>query len=442
MTATAGDRELGKQPADVDDPADPEDLDALDDLDDREPQQSWLTTLRQTLDRPLTSYHLLLGVGGLLLSLGLVMVASASTVYAYQEFGDSWAIFKKQLIWALAGLPLAFAASRMPSRLLRTLAYPLLLGSVILLVLTYTPLGLTVNGNRNWINLGGPFLIQPSEAAKLALVLWGADLLARKEKLLDQSKHLLIPFVPICGAVLALVLGQGDLGTALVLFSMVLVFLFVVGMPLRFFGIFVGVVAAIVTWMAITESYRLQRLTSFLNPFADYRDSGWQAAHSLFALGTGGWWGVGIGGGREKWGGLPEAHTDFIYAIIGEEFGLAGTLVVLGLFLTLAFAGIRIALRAPDMFTRLGASAIVGWLITQALINMGAVLNLLPITGIPLPLVSYGGSAMLPTLFALGVLVSFARSEPAARAALAAKAEAKADRRRVAREAREEREQR
>ncbi|GAB3428108.1 FtsW/RodA/SpoVE family cell cycle protein [Flindersiella endophytica] len=442
MTTTAGDSTLDseRQPDQPDGSDGPDELDdALDEELDPQPQQSWLTTLRQTLDRPLTSYHLLIGVGGLLLSLGLVMVASASSVFSFQESGDSFAIFKKQLIWVLAGLPLGFAASRLPSRLLRTLAYPLLLGSVVLLVLTYTPLGREVNGNRNWLDLGGPFMLQPSEMAKLALALWGADLLARKEKLLDQSKHLLIPFVPICGAVLALVLGQGDLGTALVLFSMVLVFLFVVGMPLRFFGIFVGGVGAIVSLLAVTEGYRLDRLTNFLDPFSDYHGTGWQGVHSLFALGTGGWWGVGVGASRQKWDYLPEAHTDFIYAVIGEELGLFGTLAVLALFLILAFVGIRIAMRAPDLFTRLGASAIVGWLITQAMVNMGAVLGLLPITGIPLPLVSYGGSAMLPTLFALGVLVSFARSEPAARAALTAKAEAKAERRRAAREAREAR---
>lgn len=392
----------------------------------------WLVAVGQSLDRPLTSYHLVLSVAGMLLALGLVMVASASSVYAFQKFGDSYAIFQKQALWVLIGLPMAWAATRLPAKLLRALAYPMLIASAVLLALTYTPLGVLVNGNRNWLDFGGPFMLQPSELAKLALVVWGADLLARKEKLLDQGKHLLIPFVPVCGAILALVLGQGDLGTALVLFAMVLVLLFVVGMPMRFFGIFVAATTAIVSFLAITEGYRLERLTSFLDPFADYRDTGWQAAHSLFALGTGGWWGVGIGASREKWGTLPEAHTDFIYAVIGEELGLAGTLIVLGLFATLAFVGVRIALRATDLFTRLGAAAIVGWICAQALVNMGAVLSLLPITGIPLPLVSYGGSAMLPTLFAIGILVSFAKNEPAARQALAAKAE----RRRAARQAR------
>jgi cell division protein FtsW len=185
-------------------------------------------------------------------------------------------------------------------------------------------------------------------------------------------------------------------------------------------------VGVLVTYLAVSRPHRLDRLTTFLDPFADYRDSGWQAAHSLFALGTGGWWGVGIGNSREKWGSLPEAHTDFIYAVIGEELGLAGTVIVLGLFLTLAFVGVRIALRADDTFTRLATAGIIGWLTAQALVNMGAVLGLVPIAGIPLPLVSYGGSAMLPTLFAIGLLVSFARNEPAARAALADRRKARA----------------
>ncbi|MGH3489057.1 MAG: putative lipid II flippase FtsW [Actinopolymorphaceae bacterium] len=395
----------------------------------------WLAEIRRSLDRPLTSYHLVLGVSGLLLALGLVMVLSASSVYALSVYGDSYALAMRQFLWVAAGLPMAFVASRLPQRVLRALVYPALIVSIVLLALTLTPLGVSVNGNRNWLSFGGPFLLQPSEAAKLALVLWGADLFARKEKLLREWKHLIVPFVPVCGVVLALVLAQRDLGTSLVLFSLVLVMLFVVGTPMRFFGLAVAGVGLVVTYLVLTREHRRERLTTFLDPFADYRDTGWQAAHSLFALGTGGWWGVGIGNSREKWGRLPEAHTDFIYAVIGEELGLAGTIIVLGLFLTLAFVGVRIALRADDTFTRLATAGIIGWLTAQALVNMGAVLVLVPIAGIPLPLVSYGGSAMLPALFAIGLLVSFARREPAARAALAERrkvgAAAKAARTRV-----------
>lgn len=381
----------------------------------------WLRALRDSLDRPLTSYHVVLGVGGMLLALGLVMVLSASSVYSYKEYdGNSYVIFLRQLAWVAVGLPMAFLAARMPVKVLRALVYPGLLVCVVLMALTYTPLGHAVNGNRNWLDLGGPFMIQPSEPTKLALVLWGADLLTRKAKLLDRWRHLMIPYLPVCALVLALVLGQGDLGTALVLFAIVLVTLFVVGLPMRFFGIAVVGVGALITGLVLTTGYRLSRLTNFTDPFADYNDTGWQVAHAFFALATGGWWGVGIGASREKWGALPEAHTDMIFAVIGEELGMAGTIVVLLLFLALAFAGVRIALRATDVFTRLGASGITGWLLSQALVNIGTVIGMLPVAGIPLPLVSYGGSAMLPTLFALGVLVSFARNEPGARTVLAA----------------------
>jgi cell division protein FtsW len=387
---------------------------------------SWLAAVKRSLDRPLASYHLVLGSSGLLLALGLAMVLSASSVKALQTYGSSYAIFERQIVWVLVGLPIAFLASRVPTKIVRGFVYPALALTVILLVLTYVPgIGHEVNGNRNWLDFGGPFKLQPSELAKLTIVLWGADLLARKEKLLGQWKHLFVPFIPVAGIVLALVLGQGDLGTSLVLFSVVLVLLFVVGMPMRFFGFLVVVAAGLVGYLATTKDYRLGRLTSFLDPFGDYSNTGWQAVHGLFALGTGSWFGVGIGNSREKWGQLPESHTDFIFAVIGEEMGLAGTLVVLGLFIALAFAGVRIALRATDTFTKLAAAGIVGWIMAQALVNMGAVLNLLPITGIPLPLVSYGGSAMLPTLFALGLLVAFARNEPGARAALAAKRQAR-----------------
>ena len=389
-------------------------------------RSGWLAELRRSLDRPLTSYHLIIGVSGLLLALGVAMVLSASSYDSLETYGNSYTMALRQLLWVAGGIPLAFLATRLPLRLLRACTYPMMIVAFVLLALTFTPLGVEVNGNRNWLSFGGPFMLQPSEAAKLALVLWGADVLARKEKLLEQWKHLVVPFVPGSALVLALVLGQRDLGTSLVLFSLVLVLLFVVGMPLRFFGIFVAGVGLLVTYLAVTSSVRMNRLTSFLDPFADYRNTGWQAAHSLFGLGTGGWWGVGIGNSREKWGWLPEAHTDFIYAVIGEELGLVGTLIVLGLFLTLAYVGIRVALRARDTFTRLATAGIVGWLTAQALVNMGAVLGLLPITGIPLPLVSYGGSAMLPTLFALGLLVSFARNEPGARAALAERAASRA----------------
>lgn len=385
-------------------------------------QPGRLASARQALDRPLTSYHLVLGATGLLLALGLVMVLSASSVYSYLTYGNSYYVFTRQAVWVVVGLPLAWLASRLPTVWLRRMAYPALLGSIGLLALTYVPsLGVSVNGNRNWINIGGPFNLQPSEFAKLAVVLWAADLYARKDVLLDQWLHLLLPVLPVIGLVVALVVGQGDLGTALVVAAIALGLLWVVGAPARLFLGASVLVAGLAVFLATQESYRVQRLTGFLDPFADYRYSGWQAAHGFFALASGGWWGVGIGASKQKWGSLPEAHTDFIFAVIGEELGLFGTLVVLGLFMTLGYAGVRIAVRTKDPFVRYASAGITVWLLAQALVNIGAVLGLVPVIGIPLPLVSYGGSALLPTLVALGTLLAFARSEPGAAAALRAR---------------------
>nr|WP_202888121.1 putative lipid II flippase FtsW [Kribbella solani] len=371
------------------------------------------------MDRPLTSYHIVLGATGLLLVLGLMMVLSASSVLALRTTGNSYTIFVRQSIWVAVGLPMAYVASRMTPRHFRMLAYIALLGSMFLLVLTYIPgLGVGVNGNTNWLNLGGPLQIQPSEFAKLAMVLWCADLYARKEKLLTQWKHLLVPMVPVCGLVIALVVGQHDLGTALVLMAVMIGMIWIVGAPTRLFVATIVVVGAVATYFVNAEKYRMQRVTSFLDPFADPTSVGWQAYHSFYALSTGGWWGVGIGNSRQKWGNLPEAHTDFIFSVIGEELGLVGSLTVLALFLALAYAGVRIATRNTQPFVRYAAAGITIWLMAQTLVNLGAVIGLLPIVGIPLPLLSYGGSALLPTLIAIGMLLSFAKAEPGAQAAL------------------------
>jgi cell division protein FtsW len=382
----------------------------------------FLASLKSRLDRPTTSYHLVLGACGLLLVLGLLMVLSASSVSSLREYDNSYAIFLRQAMWVTAGLPLAWVASRLPLRFVRALTWPGLLVSVVLIALTYVPtFGVSVHGNRNWLTLGGPFQVQPSELAKLALVLWVADVYARKGKLLHEWRHLTVPLLPMSLVVIGLVVGQGDLGTALVLLAIVLGMLWVAGAPIRLFAGAFLTAGALAFALATTERERVARLTTFLDPVAEYSGNGWQASHGFFALATGGLWGRGIGASNQKWGGLPEAHTDFIFAIIGEEFGLFGTLVVLALFATLAFAGIRIAARTAHPFVRYASAGIVVWLLSQALINIGMVLGLLPVIGIPLPLISYGGSALVPTLVAIGLLLSFARTEPGAAEALRAR---------------------
>lgn len=383
------------------------------------------------LARPLASYYLLLSTSGLLLALGLVMVLSASSIVAYATSGSPWGYFAKQALWISIGLPLMWFASRLPLSRFRDLSYPVLIATILGLVMVLIPgLGVSANGATRWVGIG-PFTIQPSEIAKLALVLWGADLLVRKRRLLLEWRHLLVPLLPMATLICLLIMLQPDLGTAMVTFSVVLCLLWVVGAPGKLFGGVLAAVATAGTLLAVLEPYRLQRLTSFADPFADAQNTGYQAVQGLLALSSGGWWGLGLGASREKWSYLPHAHTDFILAIIGEELGLLGTLLVVFLFGVLAYAGIRVAQRCGDPFGRLVAAGITTWVTAQALINMGAVVGLLPITGIPLPLISFGGSSLVPTLFAIGILMALAKNEPAARQVVADRAARKSARKRI-----------
>jgi cell division protein FtsW len=360
------------------------------------------------LARPATPYYLLLGATLMLLALGVVMVFSASSVIAFKYQGSSFAIVSKQAMWVVIGLPLMWIASRLPVRAWRGFAYLGLIASFALLCLVVVA-GTEVNGNKNWIDFGGPFRIQPSELAKLAVVVWSADLLARKQKLLAEWKHLLVPLVPVGGLIIGLVLLGGDLGTAIVLAAIVGSLLYVAGSPLRIFALISAPMLLVGALMVHGRSARLSRITSWLDPSADPLGEGLQALHGKYALAGGGWWGAGLGASKEKWGSLPEAHTDFIFAIIGEELGLVGTLAVLALFGVIGYAGLRVAVNARDPFVRYAAAGVTAWILFQAFVNIGAVLGILPITGVPLPLVSYGGSALVPTMLGLGMLLSFAR---------------------------------
>jgi cell division protein FtsW len=268
------------------------------------------------------------------------------------------------------------------------------------------------------------FNLQPSELAKLGLALWGADLLVRKRKLLGEWKHLLVPLVPVVGLVAVLVMLEPDMGTTIVVSAVLMALLWVVGAPGRVFGALLTGALTLGALLAVAEPYRLRRLTSFSDPCSvTHRlDQGFQACQGLQALNTGGLFGLGLGASREKWaGGLPNPYTDYVFAIIGEELGLLGTLTVLLLFAILTYAGVRIAKRTNEPFARLAATGITVWIAVQALVNMATVVGLVPITGIPLPLISFGGSALILTLFGLGMLLSFARTEPGAQKALAAR---------------------
>jgi cell division protein FtsW len=375
------------------------------------------------LQRPLASYYLLVGSALLLVGLGLVMVLSASSVASFEESGSSFAVFERQVMWVAIGLPVMWVAMRLPVRVYRALGYPLLLLSIAALVLVLVPgIGLTRNFATRWIAVG-PIVVQPSELAKLALAIWGADLFARKQKLLVDPKHLLLPLLPVFVLLAALIMLEPDMGTTITVTAVVFGLLWVVGSPLRVFGGVVGVSAALSALLAVAEPYRFARLVGYLDPCsADVRlDEGFQGCQGLIAVASGGWFGVGLGGSRQKWEYLPNAHTDYIFAIIGEELGLVGTLLVVVLFGVLAYAGVRIAHRSRDPFVRFATTGVTAWLLVQAIVNMGAVTGLLPITGIPLPLISFGGSSLIVTLFAIGMLASFARAEPGAPAALAAR---------------------
>jgi len=374
------------------------------------------------LESPLTTYYLLLGVTATLVVFGLVMVFSASSVEALLADEASYAVFVRQLLFAVVGAVAAGFASRLDVRWWKRLATPTMVVSVLLLA-AVIPLGRTVNGNRNWLAVG-PIQFQPSEFAKLGLVLVGAVVFANKSSRMGSLVHVAVPYLaPIALVVLGLVLAGHDLGTALVLLVIIASVLLVAGAPKRVFAMAGGLAVIGVALMVTGSSNRTSRIANWLNPACQADPDGWcgQSVHGMYALADGGWWGVGLGASKEKWEWLSEAHNDFIFAIIGEELGLPGTLLILALFAILAWACFRLVTRTQDRFVRVAGFGIMAWLLGQAIINIGAVIGLFPVIGVPLPLVSSGGSSLVTTLVALGILLSFARNEPGCKALLDAR---------------------
>ncbi len=377
----------------------------------------------QRLDSPVTSYYVLLSVTVVLVVIGLIMVLSASSVKSLVQTDNAtpYVFFRKQLQFAAMGAIAMVIGVRVPPRVWKALAVPILVGALLLQLLVFTPLGVSVNGNRNWLALG-PVTLQPAEFAKIGLILVGATVLTAKRKLLGQMRHVIIPFLfPVAAVTIGLVLLGHDLGTVMVMGGIVAAVLFAAGVPRRMFVYGGALFGALAVTMVVTSPNRLQRFDVWLgkdtNEYGAYR----QPLHGRYALADGGWWGVGLGASREKWQWLPEAHNDFIFAILGEELGLPGTLVLLGLFCALALVCYRIVLRSNDTFVRVATAGVMAWIVVQAIINIGAVIGLLPVIGVPLPLVSYGGSSLMTTMFALGMLLSFARKEPGCSEALSAK---------------------
>jgi len=365
------------------------------------------------LDGPMTSCHLVLGAAGLLLTIGLVMVFSASSIEAALAHEPVWAPGVQQVVWACLGLVAMLVALRLPAGLLRRWSPIALIGVVGLLLLVLVPgIGMQLNGARQWFNLGFAHL-QPSEVAKLVFALWGAHVLALRERYLTTSS-LLVPVLPVFGVLSLLLIVEPDFGAVVSLGLVLVGLLWGGGMPLKYFGWFAVVGAALIALLIKTAPYRMARITSFLDPFADPNDGGFQAVRGMYALATGGFWGVGLGNSAMKWDLLPHAESDYIFAIIGEELGFLGCLVVVTLYGVLAYTGFRIARRSTDRFVQLSSVAITVWLVGQATMNMGYVVGLLPVTGVQLPLISAGGTSLVLTLFIVGLLARFARSEPAA----------------------------
>ncbi len=352
-----------------------------------------------------------LGVVVALCAIGLVMVLSASAYTSLQYYGSVWYIFERQVLWMGLGAIAFVGTIRIRYDKWRRLRIVLPLLTVGLLVAVLVPgIGIFAGGSSRWIGVG-PLRVQPSELMKLAMTVFGADLLARRADRLEKPIAAVVPLLGLLAVSGLLVLKQPDMGTALVLAFLTFALLYAGGVPLRPVVKALGVTALIGLIVGLAEPYRRARLLSFLDPFAHAKGSGYQVVQSLVGLGSGHLYGLGLGGGREKWGLLPNAHTDFIFSVIGEEGGLLGALIVLGLFGLLAWYGLRAAVRAPDRFGALLAVAATSWITSQAVINIGAVIGVLPVTGIPLPFVSFGGSSLVITLIAAGILVNVASHE-------------------------------
>ena len=375
------------------------------------------TALEQWLRRPLTSLHLVLGVFGLLTLFGLVMVLSASSVESFTADGSTYSVFAKQLTFCVPGLAMFWLGLRLSPRRLRALApAALVVGALSLVAVLFV--GETRNGSRAWFVLGS-FSVQPSEAVKVALTLWGAHVLVARRAVMHRWKYALSPVVPVTAVLLTLLVLQPDLGMTISLGIVLIALLFFAGAPMRLMlALACGATAGAVA-LAMTADYRLSRITAFLNPESvDPLRAGFQAQQALYSLADGGLFGVGLGQGRAKWSYLPNAHNDFIFAIVGEELGFLGAFAVLALFATLAYTGLRIAARSVDPWLRLVVATSTTWLVAQAAINISYVVGLLPVTGLQLPLISSGGTSLVVTMFIFGVLANAARHEPEAIAAL------------------------
>jgi cell division protein FtsW len=362
--------------------------------------------------KPVNLFYMLLGSTLGLSLLGLIMVFSASSIYSLDAKGSSYAVVLRQFIFLVLSIPMAWVFSRFSLAQWKLIARFGFIVSIALLVLVQL-IGKTVNGNNNWISLG--FVdVQPSEVAKFLMILWAGFMLAKQERSGVDHAVVLKLIAPAFALCILLVMVGSDLGTASIFACILAGLLWVSGLRLGVFGIALSVGLVGLTAAILASPYRVQRFMVFLNPFAEdqYKLYGWQPAHSLLGLASGGFFGVGLGASRQKWGNLAEAHTDFIFAVIGEELGLFGTIATLLLLCTLLFSIFKLALRAHDPMVRYVASGFGCWMAIQTILNIGSAISVLPVVGVTLPFVSYGGSALIATYMGIGFMLGAARRDP------------------------------
>lgn len=362
--------------------------------------------------KPVNLFYMLLGSTLGLSALGLIMVFSASSIDSLETKGSSYAIVLRQFIFLVMSIPMAWVFSRFSLAQWKVIARFGFVASICLLLLVQL-IGKSVNGNHNWISLG--FVdVQPSEVAKFLMILWAGSMLAKQERSWVDHTVVLKQIAPAFAICIILVMAGKDLGTASIFACILAGLLWVSGLRLGIFGIALSVGLLGLASAILIEPYRVERLMVFLNPFAEdqYKLYGWQPAHSLLGLASGGFFGVGLGASRQKWGNLAEAHTDFIFSVIGEELGLIGTIATLLLLSTLLFSIFKLALRANDPMVRYVASGFGCWLAIQIILNIGSAVSVLPVVGVTLPLVSYGGSALVATYMGIGFVLGAARRDP------------------------------
>ena len=363
--------------------------------------------------RPELPYFLIIWSTVFLCALGLTMVLSASTVKSLQESGNTYSIFIRQFFFLILGVMATYWAYRVQGGIWQRIAKISLSISIVILLLPFIPnLGKNINGNRNWIEILG-FTLQPSEFAKFGLILWCA-LQLRNIDVSTKGKNPFIAILPGLVIIEGLILMERDLGTALLILLIFAGILFTTGAPIKHFIIVAALGVIIGGAFIISNSYRVSRFGALFNPFDEryYKFSGWQPAHSIMGLASGGLWGSGLGGSKQKWANLAEAHTDFIFSVIGEELGLLGTLLVLALYAALIYAMLRVALKTKDSFSRYATAGVACWFIVQVGVNIGSVTSIIPVIGVTLPLISYGGSSLLANLLAIGYVLGVARRTP------------------------------